>query len=280
MQTDAPALVPSLASWQLAVPAEQPTHNMMKWMRHYAQPCPLLCCRSPDCATIQCSFCSKSLTSAIGSLPALRYECGECEPVGCESFATSRIVIVSATTMCADCFCSAAALHRHSASFLQIDSAGCHTACSRAVPAAPVRHLLPGDFAPVLDAGGQCQCCGDDFTVDQPAVSAAFCSKGHGIASTRDASGKMCQAYDTHTFYCGPCALQWETGRGRQLYDSPDTFCDVCVCQRGMDKWRAEFERERRDAEAEGGCEARARQLRELHTQPWIRAVVDHVFAS
>jgi hypothetical protein len=86
MQTDALALVPSLASWQCAVPAEQPTENMMKWMRHYAQPCPLLCCRSPDCATIQCSSCSKSLTSAIGSLPALRYECGECDPVGCETF--------------------------------------------------------------------------------------------------------------------------------------------------------------------------------------------------
>jgi hypothetical protein len=280
MQADPVVLSPSLMNWQKSVPPEQPTENMMKWMRHYALPCPLLCCRSPDCATIKCSFCSKSLTSAIGSFPIERYECAECDPVECDSFTTRSTVLVSATTMCADCFGSAAALHRHSALFLRIDSAGCHTVASRPVPAAPVRELQPDDFTPLPHIQGQCQCCEDHFSVVVPAVSVAFCSKGHGICSTRDSSGKICQAYDTRTFYCCGCALQWERGRGRQHYDFPDAYCEVCVSQREADKWKEEFEIERQDAEVQGDCEVRARRLRELHTQPWIRALVDHVFAA
>ncbi len=215
-------LVPQLAHWQSAAPAEDPSENMRKWMAHFTEPCPFLCCRSVDCATIQCVFCRKTLTSAIGSQPLERYECAECEPVGSESFTTGTVAIVSATTMCRGCFSDGdAAPHRHSDRYLRVDPAGRHSACSRAVPPAPVRELQLADFAPVLNASGVCQCCREEFSVDQPAVAAAFCRKGHGIAATRDAQGKACEPHDTGTFYCGECALQWAAHGGLMLYAAP-----------------------------------------------------------
>jgi hypothetical protein len=251
---------------------------MMKWMQHYAQPCPLLCCRSADCATIQCSFCLKSLTSAIGSPPAPRFECAECDPVASESFTTGRVVIASATTMCGKCFIDGhAAPHRHSALFLHIDPAGHHSSCSRPVPAAPVSQLLQAHFAPALQVHGQCVCCDDTFSADQPAVYSAFCRKGHGIDENKK-GGKTCEPFDSRSFYCGTCAFRFAEAKGQTNYDWPDSMCRLCVHEKEMAKWKEEFQREKLDAEAEGCCGARARLLRTIHTQPWIKAVVDEVF--
>lgn len=269
----------SLEQWQTIAPAEEPTENMMKWMRHFEQPCHLLCCRAPDCASIQCLFCRKSLTSAMGAPPALRFECAECQPVGSESFTTGTVVIVSATTMCSDCFHDGrVAAHRHSARFLRVDEAGRHTVTSRPVPPSPVRELLIQDFAPVLDQQGQCPICGDDFSAQSPAVSAALCRKGHGAACNRDSDGRMCAPYDSRSFFCGECSLSWAKEKGLQFYDNPDALCSVCVHDNEMARWKAEFEKERREADA-GDCrEARAMQLKDIHRQPWIQAVVDEVF--
>ncbi len=275
----APATFASVDEWQHAAPAEPPTANMMMWMAHFEQPCHLLCCRATDCASIQCSFCQKSLTSAIGTRPALRYECAECAPVGCESFCHHKTTIVSATTMCSSCFSDAsAAPHRHSALFMRIDGSGHHTACSRPVPPAPVTQLVLGDFAPAPHVQGQCLCCGDEFSAELPAVHPAFCRRAHGVASTRDAGGNNVQPFDTRSFYCGCCALQWAVSCGVQWYDWRDVHCRLCLHEREMEKWRAEFVAERLDAEGEGRREERAQQLRDIHKQPWIQAVVDEVF--
>ena len=269
----------SLADWQHAAPAEPPTANMMMWMAHFEEPCPLLCCRATDCASIQCLFCQKSLTSATGVRPALRFECAECTPVGCESFTLRSTAIVSATTMCAVCFSDAsAAPHRHSARFLRIDDAGRHSECIRPLPPAPVRELVLADFAPAHDVQGQCQCCGDDFSAELPAVYPAFCRKSHGIACSRDASGKSVEPFDTGTFYCGGCALQCAVAKGLRFYDWCDVHCSLCLHDREMSRWRTEFELERLGADRDGAREERARLLRDAHKQPWIRALVDEVF--
>jgi hypothetical protein len=183
--------------------------------------------------------------------------------------------------MCAECFSDGAvAPHRHSSLFVRIDAIGRHTVCSRLVSAAPVQQLLLSDFQPALDVQGCCQCCAEEFSADLPAVYSAFCRKRHGIPSTRDSNGKLCAAYDTRTFFCGTCALHWAREKGREFYDSPNLLCEVCVSETEMVKWRAEFEKEKREAEAEGNCEERARQLRDIHPQPWIQSLVHDVFAA
>ena len=54
----------------------------------------------------------------------------------------------------------------------------------------------------------------------------------------------------------------------------------MCIHEKDMLRWKCEFEKERIECEAEGGCGAAARalQLRDIHRQPWIQAVVDKVF--
>lgn len=253
----------------------------MKWMAHFDRPCHFLCCRAVDCASIQCLFCRKSLTSATGTPPVERYECAECEPVGCESFTTGLTAVISATTMCAACFIHPnAAPHRHSSLYLRVDPAGGHSAVSRPVPPAAVHALQLHDLMPLPHVRGKCQCLGEDFSEDEPAVAAAFCKRGHGIAAFRDANGRTCEPFDTGTFYCAPCSLMWARERGLDQYDNPDLMCSLCAHDREMQRWREEFAGERRSAESAGELDGKLQQLKQVHQQPWIRALADEVFGA
>lgn len=57
-------------------------------------------------------------------------------------------------------------------------------------------------------------------------------------------------------------------------------LCSLCAHGKEMERWRAEFAKEKQEAEALGECQSRLQQLLAIHKQPWIQAAADDVFGA
>jgi hypothetical protein len=301
----------TLDAWRASAATSPPTANMMRWMSAYETPCAYFCCRSIDCAQVRCTFCMASLT-AHGS-PSARFECMQCPIAEVEDMDKNK-AYVSCTTMCTACFGDGtAARHQHADAFCAVDSRGRHQMCARPVPASPLAELTVADFTSVpahvmcalsQDDAAACALCTEPFSSDErPAVAPAFCSHAHRPGFVDNNHGfKQADGY-----WCAECSLEWEKSLGRDQYCDTRVFCGMCRLEAERAAFRAEFQRERADAETEAALEVeqtrtqtldddthaanvrrevsrarceRARALRELHRQAWVRAILVDVFSE
>lgn len=117
-------LIPTckIIEWQrsLPKPPEPITANMLSWMRYFKTPCPLLCCYSGHCASINCNSCKAKLSTRP---PKTRYICMQCAP-------KEELYQIPCAEYCEDCFKNPKICHDHD-SFCKIDHEGIHSAVQR-----------------------------------------------------------------------------------------------------------------------------------------------------
>lgn len=273
----------ALVVWMERLLCTPPTDLMMRWMSAYADVCDRSCCYSSGCGSIRCDFCQRSFTEVLGRhLP--RLECMQCQldspPTATESGAQ--------TSMCEACFASADALHDH-ADFCHIDDHGVHTMVRRTVGWAPRSTLTPADLTHVPlqsmpdDASRSCVACMcefDDDNADAQAVSPAACTAGHAYGMPSDEYGMV----DTRGYCCRLCHFENLEVNGRTTYCDIRTCCSLCTFAREMAGWRHDFDAEAAALRAHGAdaeaVKLRAAELKAVHLQPWIRAVIDAAFEA
>ena len=181
----ASAPMDAMDSWRQGLLSKEPTSNMMRWMSGYDEACPFTCCRSEDCAMIQCTGCLKSLT-ALGRAQT-RYQCMQC-PVEERPDTVSR-----RPELCEDCFVDPSQLHWHGA-FCKVNGRGQHEVAHRIVGVAEMHTVSEEDLtflptaSPALEKEACCAVCCEEFC-DGFSTSGSDgvvprcppgCSAGHG----------------------------------------------------------------------------------------------------
>ena len=261
-----------LRFWMEALPAEQPTGNMMRWMAVFDTPCSRACCFSEDCACIRCNACGGSFTN-VANRHSRRFTCMDCPlvaVVAMEKPEPGKAYSVPQTTLCTDCFQSLAVPHEHDQRFCLVDEIGRHSMVTRPVSRSE-KVPVTADRLRVAKIDGDCCCCCEPFCESSPAVYPLGCQAipGHSI-SVKD---KKLGVRDLEVFYCSGCYLQ-TLKQGDE--DEPMAFLDelrclLCKHATEMEAWRSEFMAELSACE---NLDVTMRALHQLHPQPWIRSVM------
>lgn len=269
-----------------------PTENMMRWMKSFDRPCERACCYSVDCASIRCSFCFVSLTSADRpSLSNFRMECVECPLVIAESFENAADdVYVSQTTMCAACFHSVSVKHHHTIFCKIVSEGGQHSVCRRSVPAVPLLSLTKSDFHSIalghecLLLKNYCSCCYEPFREDRMAVATPGCDANHGIAEhTRNGD-----IVDSKGYFCIDCAYSWYSSKGSASFCDITSCCVVCKHVQEVKQWKQDFATDKmviarscdfHESEYFNRIREHVCHLKSLHKQPWIQKIIDECFS-
>ena len=194
-----------LRSWMEALPAEQPTGNMMRWMAVFDTPCSRACCFSEDCACIRCNACGGSFTN-VANRHSRRFTCMDCPlvtVVAMEKPEPGKEYSVPQTTLCTDCFQSLAVPHEHDQRFCLVDEIGRHSMVTRPVSCSE-KVAVTADRLRVAKIDGDCCCCCEPFCESSPAVYPLGCQAipGHSI-SVKD---NMKNWRDTNGRFEGPVA--------------------------------------------------------------------------